>query len=109
VAGTGGAIALLLAARRQRSTEQTLEHQREVAVEQRTPRRSAKPKSTAATLIDQLGPEASTPSEKNVVAEALASRFDLARAKQLATEAEQQSTDVVEKIEDLRQEHPRGC
>jgi hypothetical protein len=34
-AGTGGAIALLLAARRQRSTEQTLEHQREVAVEQR--------------------------------------------------------------------------
>ncbi|HKR50228.1 MAG TPA: hypothetical protein VJT72_11720 [Pseudonocardiaceae bacterium] len=35
VVGTGGAIALLLAARRQRSTELTLEHQREVAVEQR--------------------------------------------------------------------------
>ncbi|MGB6164706.1 MAG: pentapeptide repeat-containing protein [Pseudonocardiaceae bacterium] len=31
----GGAIALFLAARRQRSTELTLEHQREVAVEQR--------------------------------------------------------------------------
>jgi uncharacterized protein YjbI with pentapeptide repeats len=31
VVGTGGAIALLLAARRQRSTELTLEHQREVA------------------------------------------------------------------------------
>ncbi|WP_205347054.1 pentapeptide repeat-containing protein [Pseudonocardia broussonetiae] len=31
VLGTGGAAALLLAARRQRSTEQTLEHQREVA------------------------------------------------------------------------------
>jgi Pentapeptide repeats (8 copies) len=35
VVGTGGAMALLLAARRQRSTELTLEHQREVAVEQR--------------------------------------------------------------------------
>jgi uncharacterized protein YjbI with pentapeptide repeats len=35
VAGSGGAIALLLAAHRQRSTELTLEHQREVAVEQR--------------------------------------------------------------------------
>lgn len=34
VAGTGGAMALLLAARRQRSTELTLEYQREVAVEQ---------------------------------------------------------------------------
>ena len=31
MAGAGGAIALLLAARRQRSTELTLEHQREVA------------------------------------------------------------------------------
>jgi hypothetical protein len=37
MAGTGEAIALLLAARRQRSTEQTWEHQREVAVEQRIP------------------------------------------------------------------------
>jgi multisubunit Na+/H+ antiporter MnhB subunit len=34
VVGTGGAAALLLAALRQRSTELTLEHQREVAVAQ---------------------------------------------------------------------------
>jgi hypothetical protein len=52
VVGTSGrywwAIALLLAARRQRSTELTLEHQREVAVEQRITEIYAR-------AIDQLG------------------------------------------------------
>jgi hypothetical protein len=48
IAGTGGAIALLLAARRQRSTELTLEHEREVAVEQRITELYSR-------AVDQLG------------------------------------------------------
>lgn len=53
---------------------------------------------TAATLIGRLGTEESTPSEKNEVAEVLRRRFDLVRAKLLATAAEQQSTNVNDKI-----------
>jgi hypothetical protein len=48
VVGTGGAVALLLTARRQRYTELTLEHQREVAVEQRITELYTR-------AIDQLG------------------------------------------------------
>ncbi|MBV9144184.1 MAG: hypothetical protein JO115_25235 [Pseudonocardiales bacterium] len=52
---------------------------------------------TAATLIDRLGAEASTPSEKNEVAYALLTRLDLVGAKRLATAAEQQATNVTDK------------
>ncbi len=53
---------------------------------------------SAADLIDKLGPEASTASEKIAVAQALVGGFDLPRAKQLATAAEQQSINLREKI-----------
>ncbi len=53
----GGAAALLLAARRQRSTEQTLEHQRDVA--QATERDAAEQRITElyTRAVDQLGAE----------------------------------------------------
>jgi hypothetical protein len=67
VAGTGGAIALLLAARRQRSTELTLEHQRlilehqrEVAVEQRITELYTAPLTSSATTRRRCGWEACT-------------------------------------------------
>jgi uncharacterized protein YjbI with pentapeptide repeats len=55
VVGTGGAIALLLTARRQRSTELTLEHQRKVA--SATQRDAAEQRITElyARAVDQLG------------------------------------------------------
>lgn len=53
---------------------------------------------SAAALIDKLGPEASTALEKIEVAVALVEVADLPRAKQLAIAAEQQSTNVREKI-----------
>ncbi len=54
---TGGAVALLLAARRQRSTEETLEHQREVA--QATERDAKEQRITElyTRAVDQLGAE----------------------------------------------------
>jgi pentapeptide repeat protein len=57
VAGAGGAIALVLAARRQRSTELTLEHQREVAAA--TERDAAEQRITElyTRAVDQLGAE----------------------------------------------------
>ena len=57
VVGTGGAIALLLTARRQRSTELTLEHQRKVAAA--TERDAAEQRITElyTRAVDQLGAE----------------------------------------------------
>jgi hypothetical protein len=57
VIGTGGAIALLLTARRQRSTELTLEHQRKVAAA--TERDAAEQRITElyTRAVDQLGNE----------------------------------------------------
>ncbi|MGH3548787.1 MAG: pentapeptide repeat-containing protein [Pseudonocardiaceae bacterium] len=57
MAGAGGAIALLLSARRQRSTELTLVHQREVA--QATERDAAEQRITElyTRAVDQLGAE----------------------------------------------------
>jgi hypothetical protein len=52
----------------------------------------------AADLIDKLGLEMSTASEKIEVATALVVAFDLPRAKRLATDAERQSTNAREKI-----------
>lgn len=53
--------------------------------------------STAATLIEKLGPEESTASEKSEVAYALNLAGDLPTAKQLAAVADQQATNVREK------------
>lgn len=57
IVGAGGAVTLLLAARRQRSTELTLEHQREVA--QATERDAAEQRITElyTRVVDQLGAE----------------------------------------------------
>ncbi|MGH3754653.1 MAG: pentapeptide repeat-containing protein [Pseudonocardiaceae bacterium] len=57
MAGAGGAIALFLAARRQRSTEMTLEHQREVA--EATERDATEQRITElySRAVDQLGSE----------------------------------------------------
>lgn len=57
VVGVGGFFALLLAARRQRSTEQTLEHQREVAAT--TARDAVEQRITElyTRAVDQLGSE----------------------------------------------------
>ena len=52
----------------------------------------------AADLIGKLDPEASTPGEKLEVARALAGASDLPTANWLATAAEQQSTNLREKI-----------
>jgi hypothetical protein len=49
VAGTGGAVALLLAARRQRSTELTLEHQPRLLSSSALPSFTPMPLTTSAT------------------------------------------------------------
>ncbi|MGH3547914.1 MAG: hypothetical protein ACRDQU_07320 [Pseudonocardiaceae bacterium] len=54
--------------------------------------------SSAAALIDKLGPEASTAAEKIEVALALVAAPDLPGAKRLATAAEQQSTNRLVKF-----------
>jgi hypothetical protein len=54
---------------------------------------------SAATLMDKLGPGASTANEKSEVAQALVvGSGDLASAKRLLTEADQQSTTLVGKV-----------
>ncbi|MGH3431188.1 MAG: pentapeptide repeat-containing protein [Terriglobales bacterium] len=55
VVGTGGAFALLLAARRQRSTEQTLEHEREVAAVAAQDAAKQRITELSSRSIDQLG------------------------------------------------------
>lgn len=55
VVGTGGAIALLLAARRQRSTELTLQHQREVAATAAQDAVEQRITELYARAVDQLG------------------------------------------------------
>jgi uncharacterized protein YjbI with pentapeptide repeats len=55
--GTGGAIALLLTARRQRSTEQTLEHQRAVAAANERDVTEQRLTELYTRAVDQLGSE----------------------------------------------------
>lgn len=55
VVGTGGAVALLLAARRQRSTELTLEHQREVAAAAAQDAAEQRITELYTRAVDQLG------------------------------------------------------